>query len=243
MNTAAYLFLKKYAGEHWWNVSRDHIVEMLVKQLVPQKESMRILEVGCGSGRLLTRLGRREQVYGFDRVNNDTDKKINFLIADISDIPFKNETFDLILAIDVIEHIDDDQSIVGLVSNLLKKDGFFVATVPAFMFLWSDLDVLAHHKRRYTKKYLENIITSNNLEIIKMTYMNFFLFFPIAAVRLLQRFIKKMNPSYNSSCLSKPRAMTNQLLKILFGSEIFFLKKFNFPLGSSLLVFSRKISS
>lgn len=240
MKPAAHRFLIKYADKHWWNVSRDRIVESLLQQFVGQGKSLRILEVGCGNGHLLAKFGPREQLFGFDKHNSGRKKNFNFLVADIHDLPYKKNMFDVILAIDVIEHINEDRLIVGKIAELLKKDGVLCATVPAFMFLWSDLDMLAQHKRRYTKNRLEHIFQSNNLRILKISYMNFFLFIPIATTRLFQKIIKKIRPSYNSSSLTQPNACLNQVLKTVFCFESFFLKRFNFPVGASLLVFSQK---
>jgi SAM-dependent methyltransferase len=146
--------------------------------------------------------------------------------------------FDLIVATDVIEHIKNDKKEIIKISNLLKKDGYILITVPAFQSLYSSKDISLKHYRRYNKETL-HILLNKHFHEIKFTYFNFILFLPIAVLIL---FFKITKIKFISTVEKKPNFLINKLAFYLFAFESFFINKIKFPFGISLLFFGKKVN-
>jgi len=112
-----------------------------------------------------------------------------------------------------------------------------VVFAPAFQFLWSDLDRVGMHYRRYTAASFKKLLSKSQYEfnVLKDTYVNFFLFPYIALIRILQKLVKSIHTTYNTASLTKPPALVNHLLKGIFSSEKYLLSHLNFPFGVSYL--------
>lgn len=221
---------------HWWFESRKSIIKSFLKNKL--KKKIDILDFGCGVGINLEMLSDFGNVFYYDDNKeamylNKNNKKF-FQMKAISNL--KKKKFDLIVALDVIEHINDDSKVVNYLSSLLKKNGKILITVPAYQFLFSLKDEILHHKRRYTKISL-NKIMKKKFHIIKSTYFNFFL---SPAIIFATLFLKLFNKNYIDSVEKKPNVIVNFFLKSIFTFEKFFLNMINFPFGISLLFFGEK---
>lgn len=221
---------------HWWFESRKSIIKSFLKNKL--KKKIDILDFGCGVGINLEMLSDFGNVFYYDDNKeamylNKNNKKF-FQMKAISNL--KKKKFDLIVALDVIEHINDDSKVVNYLSSLLKKNGKILITVPAYQFLFSLKDEILHHKRRYTKISL-NKIMKKKFHIIKSTYFNFFL---SPAIIFATLFLKLFNKDYIDSVEKKPNVIVNFFLKSIFTFEKFFLNMINFPFGISLLFFGEK---
>ena len=161
----------------------------------------------------------------------------NFFININKFLKYKNK-FDLIVATDVIEHIKNNKKEIIKISDLLKKDGYILITVPAFQSLYSSKDISLKHFRRYNKETLRNLLNKHFYEI-KFTYFNFILFLPISFLIL---FFKITNIQFINRVEKKPNFLINKLAFYFFAFESFFINKINFPFGISLLFFGKKIN-
>ena len=137
----------KQEKEHWWFRARRDLIKRI--KISPDAK---ILEVGCGSGLNLKEFSNKEKI-GLDISQDAVDKaqeyNIDAIQGDLNkDLPFEKESFDLILALDVIEHLEDEKEAIKKLSELLKENGKLVINIPAFQFLWSEHDVLNQHKKR-----------------------------------------------------------------------------------------------
>ncbi len=154
------------------------------------QNDLKILNVGVATGyssTLFNEFGTVTSVE-YDRETAEFASTVTgteVVCASVTALPFKDAEFDMVFAFDVIEHVEDDSLAVKELCRTCKKDGFVFITVPAFMFLWSNHDVVNHHFRRYTMKSLIKLLADLKTEVVKSTYFNFFLFFPIAAWRLI----------------------------------------------------------
>ena len=164
----------------------------------------------------------------FDKINNI------FVLERIN----KNDLFDFIVATDVIEHINDDETVIKILFNALKKDGNILLTVPAYNFLYNERDKLIGHFRRYNNKMLKNL-TKEYFKIIKLSYYNFFLF-PLSLILFVMIKIIKIK-SFITSAEKTPNSILNNFLYRIFSSERFFLKYINFPFGNSIVCLAKKI--
>jgi SAM-dependent methyltransferase len=185
---------------HWWYAVRRRLFSRFIRQISAQNRGT-ALDVGCGTGanlRILHSAGFKE-IQGLDW----SQDAVNYCVAknlgpvkqgDICNLPFADNSIDLILVTDVIEHIDDDHKAMSEISRVLKPGGRVIISVPAFPILWGFQDIVAHHKRRYRMKSLTNLVVGSGLSIRKKFHCNFILFFPILLARQFFRiFPAKVN--------------------------------------------------
>ena len=111
------------------------------------------------------------------------------------DTPFFDEQYDLILCLDVLEHLEKDSSYLEIFKNALLEKGKILITVPAHPFLWSPHDVFNHHYRRYTRKSLMSLIKDSGLHLESIRYWNSLLFPIFLFLRPLSRILKRNGSS------------------------------------------------
>jgi SAM-dependent methyltransferase len=147
------------------------------------------------------------------------------------ELPYKDQCFDLICMVDVLEHIDQDTETLIAMKQLLTKDGRILMTVPAYQWLWGAHDEFLHHKRRYSATELRQKIIAAGLQPVKVSDFNTILF-PLAAIIRIK---DKLLSNRTASGSSVPSTPINAVFKYLFGAERFLLKYLNLPFGVSLL--------
>jgi hypothetical protein len=156
----------------------------------------------------------------------------------LKDLPKDELNIRMVTALDVIEHIEDDNDFVKDIYNVLPKDGTLFATVPAYKFLWSIHDEVHKHFRRYTKKDIVKIIENAGFEVQFSTYFNTFLFLPGLLKRLLDKYIKPVkNQEFAIEILPKS---INYIFQKVFELEKYFIPNISFPFGLSILVIAKK---
>ncbi|MCL6690045.1 class I SAM-dependent methyltransferase [Pseudomonas sp. R3.Fl] len=178
--------LGEHIADHWYYRSKRAAVQQFLGDIRPSS----ILDVGAGSGffsRALLAEGSAGEAwcvdisYPADSDASEAGKPIRFRRS------VDRLDSDLVLLMDVLEHVDDD---VGLLRHYVEKvphGAHFLISVPAFQFLWSDHDVFLEHKRRYRLTDIERVAEQAGLEVLKGAYY-FGGVFPIAAtLRLLER--------------------------------------------------------
>lgn len=224
--------------DYWWWVGRRHLFTGIISRL--NLNSPNILDIGCGTGINLRSLEQYGAVTGVD--NSECalafcGKRghINVLNADADNLPFQNSTFDLITALDLLEHVDDNQ-VLNEFRRILKPDGYLMITVPAFNFMWSQHDEAVHHKRRYVKRDLISILMKNGFLISKISYWNFFTFPIVSIVRIVKNRFRIGSVTTDTFALPK---VVNSLLVYLLCMESWILKCTSFPFGVSLICLAR----
>ena len=242
MNIEMYKIFSEIQKKHWWFIVKKDIVLDMINYYYKQDLNNEILDIGCGSGLMLNSLEKIGITSGLDM----SDEAIKFSKSIFSgqvkqgflpeQVPYVEKSFDIITALDVIEHIDDDIESLRVIRTLLKDNGKAIITVPAYMFLWSGFDELNEHKRRYTKSELKSKLIESGFEIEKISYYNTLLF-PIAYI------VRKLNNLLNrsgSSDIDMPSKPINFVLKNIFGIEKYLLKFMNLPFGVSLIAVVKK---
>src|SRR3989344_758285 len=229
--------------DHWWfRVRRNIILSLIKKYKIPK--TAKIFDFGCGSGYTVGYL----QKLGFNVSGADVSFEAidfglaqgieNLEVVQGAEIRPTEGGFGLILALDVIEHIEDDLGAIRGVERALKPGGMAIITVPAYRWLWGVQDEVAHHYRRYTAGSLAGVLKrATSLKILKKTYFNTFLFFPIVAVRLLSKLLKLKD---RESDFDINNRFLNGLFYSVFNLETHFLKFLNFPFGVSVLMVLKK---
>jgi SAM-dependent methyltransferase len=246
MQPHTYAVMRAVEDTHWWFAGRRRIVESFAARIVsdlnlPPGARPRILDVGCGTGANLELLSRFGDAAGVDI----SEEALAFCrgrgLADVrrgaaESLPFADESFDLVTALDVVEHLDDDVAGLCEARRVLRPDGRALLYVPAFMWLWGVQDDVSNHRRRYTLPQLRAAVERAGLSVERATYANVTFFAPILAGRLLMRALKLRPASEN--IVNVPAF--NGLFGRLFGAERHWLRRFNFPLGVSAVVVARK---
>lgn len=243
MNKNLYEIFFHIQKKHWWFVARKKIVVDFIIRYLPEASNPKILDIGCGSGYMLNTLETIGQVSGMDMSDDAIgfSKEIfsggvmkGFLPANI---PYPKNYFDIVVALDVIEHVEDDiGSLVSLRTHM--TDGAkIIITVPANMYLWSEHDVVNEHKRRYNMQELKTKLLASGFAIEKISYYNTLLFPLALCVRTFNNLLKRKA----ESDMEVPSPLVNSLLRNIFGFEKYLLRFFNFNFfGVSIIAVARK---
>lgn len=234
--------------QNWWFKIRKKIIENEVLKIAENKE-LKILNIGIATGATTEMLSKYGNVASieYDKDTCDFVKEklhIEVINASITELPFKNDQFDMVCAFDVIEHVEDDNKAYSEMKRVCCNNGYILVTVPAFMSLWSEHDLINHHYRRYTKKEINSLTINLGLKQIRSTYFNTLLFLPILFVRKISNLFKKPNATVHQSDFKRyNHSIFNSILLTIFSIELNLLKYFNFPFGVSLLEISKKVDN
>ncbi|HET7338283.1 MAG TPA: class I SAM-dependent methyltransferase [Candidatus Dormibacteraeota bacterium] len=228
---------------HWWFVARRRIFLGLLDRYL-HGTAGRILDVGCGTGTMLRYLERYGDAEGID-VDADAieychARGLTRVAQGAADsLPFAEDTFGLVTALDVIEHIEDDRAVFAELRRVLRPGGTLLVSVPAYRFLWGRQDDINLHKRRYVAPEIRERLTSAGFEVLRVSYINAILFPAIAAVRLVRHLLPKPRTLESDFAFPAPRPL-NFLLAEVFGAERFVVKQVDIPFGVSIMALARK---
>ncbi|MFL3008128.1 MAG: class I SAM-dependent methyltransferase [Candidatus Neomarinimicrobiota bacterium] len=229
---------------HWWNVSRRDIILKLLNPLI--SDGMKILDIGCSSGSLINKINsnKKLEIHGIDisskAIKYSKDRGIqNTQVMNADKLKYRDKEFDIIIASDVLEHIENDNNALIEWKRVLKDNGFAIIFVPAIMALWSHNDIYSEHFRRYEKSQFRKRLINSGFNIERSSYWNFTLFIPIFIFRRLQRILSSKNSEFKSE-LKKSNPIINKLLKMILFIENRILNKINFPIGVSLFAICKK---
>lgn len=175
---------------HWWFVGRRAVIDALVTR-AGLKPGARTLDVGCGTGRNLEIYGRLGAVAGVDPAPEAIEicrrrGLAGVVRADACDLPFPADSFDLLAATDVIEHVPDDVAALAEMRRVAAPGATLLITVPAYQWMWSAEDERLHHFRRYTLPRLRAAVSEAGWSPGFGTYFNSLLLGPIALARKLR---------------------------------------------------------
>lgn len=245
MDKDFYLEYASVEDNHWWFVGRRQIIDSFIRRLNLPKNA-EILEAGCGTGGNLIMLSAHGRVDAMEVDEVACELANQRKVTKVqngslpNNIPFQDK-YDLILILDVLEHLDDDLAALTALYSKLKPGGWLLVTVPAYQFLWSQHDEINHHKRRYALKNLKQVVCKANYQLYKATYFNTLLFPLIAFLRFLSKLSLRSSTVRTQSDLKMPSKFINYFLSMLFAAESLFLDYIYFPFGVSILLLARKI--
>jgi SAM-dependent methyltransferase len=240
MSPQEYANLESVESLHWYYAGKRKIVEHWIDQCGGVDGSS-LLDCGAGSGAFAAAMSKRFRVTAMD----DHDESLEILkrrlpISSVARgsctrIPFSDGCFDIVTALDVLEHIPDDQIAAAEMLRVLKPGGQFIATVPAMMSLWSDWDVSLHHQRRYSKESLLNLLKSLPAEIHYCGFNNV-VAFPLV---WLARKARRLGISRDARAEDFiPPKIVNHFMKLCFVS--LGQSRINFPFGVGLTICCKK---
>ena len=208
--------------KHPWFVARSN----LFLSLIPINKNSSILDFGCGAGSFLKKLNGA----GYTDLSGVEVSEVKPSITCDSFVITKTiqkRKYDVILMMDVLEHIEDDSAALIRIKSHLKPGGKLLLSVPAYQLLWSDHDTMNMHYRRYNRTSLKRVIKEAKLKTEFITNWNS-MFLPIIAVsRLISRRANK-ELCLNNNFFSK-------LVFLTLTFENFLLKKTGLPFGLSII--------
>lgn len=232
----------------FWYVPRNNLIAWTLKKYFPNAKS--VYEMGCGTGFVL--MGIHESNPSLKLTGSDIytsglavtkermgDKVDALLQTDAHGIPYREE-FDVVGAFDVIEHIDDDVGAMHELMQALKPGGGAIFVVPRHMFMWSVVDELACHKRRYGGRQIEDRVREAGFEVVR-TFTFGMLTLPLQYLsrKIMLRFRKGAKMSDYLELQVSP--LTRFLLRVLFEIDQFPVRLgVNYPFGASLVVVARR---
>jgi SAM-dependent methyltransferase len=241
MDKVLYRCFYEVEDAHWWFVARKAIVLDLLGRYLPDRFPRVVLDAGCGTGGLLNDLERFGKLVAVDfsaeAVKFCKLRGYDIMQCSVLQLPFRSNSFDLVVGLDLIEHLDDDEMALRDLYRVCKPGGLLCLTVPAFQFLWSRHDDLNHHKRRYTKQRLERRLKSTCFQVLRCSYFNSFLFPFVLVGRLFGRGGgEEPGPEWHL-----PKPTINSWLSRIFAAELPLLRWLDLPFGVSILAIARKV--
>ncbi len=232
----------KVESFHWWFVVRKKLLKSILSSINVPINGV-TLDIGCGVGSNLRALGLAGlyKTVGLDRSFYalslaKSHLNLPLINGDLNQLPVRSKSFGLIIAMDILEHLEDDANGIRELYRVLKNEGTLILTVPAFGFLWGIQDVVTGHKRRYSRKEILVKLRQGGFTILRSSYFNFFLFFPILMARRMIHLMGLRIESENE--VNFP--LINFLFKAIFSLEVYVLKYFSFPFGVSILCIGKK---
>jgi len=227
---------------HWWYRGRRTVLERVIAGLA-LPAGARILDAGCGSGRNMIELARHGSVTGVELSRPSVElararSSGEVIEGSVLELPFESDSFELVVSLDVIEHLEDDLGALRELHRVVAPGGALLVTVPAYPWLWSGHDEINHHFRRYTRRSLQSVAHAAGWEQVRTTYFNSLLL-PVAIVlRLLERLSPRTTES--SLDLWVPPAPLNWLLERPLALEAAVIGRGGrIPAGLSLLTLFR----
>lgn len=218
MEREAYKIEAQVVEDHWWFRGRRKLFSKEISD-AGIKNTARVLDVGTSTGTNLIMLKENgfDWTVGLDlspdALLSYKNRELGPVMGGVAErLPFAENCFDLVLATDILEHLDDDSVGLKEIARVLKPGGTALFTVPAFQCLWGLQDEVSEHRRRYRLKQLRNVIQSENFSINKAYYFNFFLFIPILCARKIITLFNIQVSSENS--INDP--WVNKLLYMTF---------------------------
>lgn len=233
----------------FWCRSRIRIIRGIVERYADRSRTLDMLDIGCGIGGVVGGLADMGNLnltgseiylsglkYARSRLPNAT-----FIQLDATKIPF-TDAFDIVGAFDVLEHIDEDERVMASVRDALRPGGLFVITVPQYPWMWSHLDELVHHKRRYTRGELVRKLRAAGFEVARTTSFVSLLFPPMVLSRFMSRnreHAGNTKEEFNSEVNLPGRlnAIFDVMMRV---DEALIRLGASLPMGGSLLAVARK---
>lgn len=239
-------------AKSFWCRTRNRVLRLMFERYADRNRPLEVLEIGCGTGNVLGALraipnlrltGSEIYLHGL-RYARTRLPDVDFIQLDATDIPFQDR-FDIVGAFDVLEHIADDGQVMRAVHDSLRRGGLFIVTVPQYQWMWSRLDEIVHHKRRYGRRELVDKLRAAGFEVVHVTSFVTTLFPAMAAMRLRHRGRPPVTASSDASAaftteVDLPVVVNRICDWIMRIDETLLRAGVSLPFGGSLLVVARR---
>ena len=244
-NPFHYQAISRVETKHFWFAARGQMLAALINKFIPEKHRGSFLEIGCGTGIVLSKL----QTLGFDVTGLDVNEAaIVYAKKRCPDAKFirqsifsfaSPERFRAIGAFDVLEHQGQDTEFLKRCYGLLEDNGTLFLTVPAGMWLWNRIDVLSGHKRRYEMDDLLDKLTRAGFTVEFCNYWNVVLTLPWYVLYRAYT-MRQSSVSTMEVYLKMPHAFINRVFLFLLQLEQLVFFRVRFTLGATLVICAKK---
>ena len=227
---------------HWWWRSREALVLGEVDALHRRAPRRRILDVGCGDGLLFGQLERFGAVDGLEpdgSLVRDPRWRSRIEVRGLCPDFRPERPYDLVLMLDVLEHIADDRAALESARDALNPGGHLLMTVPALPWLWSRHDEANAHHRRYGPKRLAAVLGAAGFVVESLRFAFAWTVGPMLARRLLAPARGDAEGAGDYSVTIPPPAI-NRTLCALSRADHAVGRWVRWPIGSSLLAVARR---
>ena len=247
MNTLEYERMYRLEDSYWWFVARHRLTEAILTRYfgspAGENSGLTFLDIGCGTGAMSARLAKRGRVVSadFSPLALDFSKRRglkNLVAADAMNLPFADNSFDALVAMDILEHLPDDCAAMSEFHRVLKPGGKVIASVPAYPHLWSEHDIaLMHHRRYHRKEYGDRFVRAGfSLDKLSHTMT---LLYPIVALQRRLNARKPLSERPQAAMPMFPRPINSALINLL-ALENALACRVNFPFGVTILCVASK---
>jgi SAM-dependent methyltransferase len=228
---------------HWWFRGRREIFTRILAPLAGSP--LRILDIGFGTGAMLTFLARYGAVIGMDMSVDAvrfarTRCDLPMLLGTITEVPIGTGSVDLVTAFDIIEHVEDDAAAFAELGRVCRPGGHVLLTVPAFEFLWGNQDIVSHHRRRYTLGEVERQVRAAGFVPRRLSYFNAILFPVVAAIRVMRRLRGERQGEVKSDFTMTKPGLVNDALSRVLAAEGRWLERWRLPVGVSVVCLAER---
>lgn len=237
--------LSRVEEKSFWFPPRNRLILWALEHYFPRCHSF--MEMGCGTGFVLKGLlsakpnlhllGTDIYVEGLAAARKRLPTSVELVQADGLSLPFRDE-FDVVGAFDVVEHIDDHVGVLKEIRRAVRPGGGVMVIVPRHQFMWSRVDDLAQHKRRYSQRLLNETARQAGLQIIRtLTFATWTFPFQMAS----RLFAKQKGDTLAEVLELHMHPLVHGSFKTLLDAEFKTLKRgVNYPFGASLMLIARR---
>lgn len=242
MDKAEYERIEYRDKYNFWHIGRREILSEALSRITKKIDNA-ILDIGCGPGGNIAVLKPFGRVTGIDNSKEalkyaETKEYDKVMEGDILNLPFPEESFDIVASLDVFEHLESDLQVIKECYRVLRPNGILLLTVPAHPFLWNEHDEYLEHVRRYKTREILGKLRDAGFSIIKQSH---FITLGVPGI-LFRNFLKKIFPSRREKNVynEEPSRIANAFFLFSLRAEKLFIRYGSLPLGSSLLVVTKK---
>jgi 2-polyprenyl-3-methyl-5-hydroxy-6-metoxy-1,4-benzoquinol methylase len=231
---------------NFWFEPRNRLIVGLLNKYFPTAQTF--MEVGCGTGFVLSAIAasrKWDRLYGSELYEEGLTfarKRLNgsaeLIQMDARSIPEQYRHMDVIGAFDVIEHIEDDEAVLSGIHQALEPKGGLMIAVPQHRWLWSSIDEISHHVRRYSADDLHDKIKRAGFRILFSGSYTF----ALLPAMMLSRIAKRADDTIKPTAEFSATRSVNALLRAISNAEVALtLAGARFPIGGSRVVVAQKI--
>ena len=224
---AVYALLSEVEPKHFWFGERNRLILSTMREALQSLKARTVVDIGCGTGFVTAALERAGmQTCGLEAhiggLRIARTRVCGPLLCETAmRIPFSSQ-FDAAMLCDVIEHTPDDVAVLRAATAAVRPGGIVVVTVPAHQWLWSPLDDVSGHKRRYSRRSLMHAMRQAGLRVRLARYFNTLLLPAQIAQRLMasarEQHLDRLTLLRRG--LTPPREPVNTLMRVAMRADL-----------------------